>query len=533
MARIVVLGMMAAIAMAGPVCAQSGVDLETDQYKRVHLRAMRAVSAGELDQLVKALEDFAAEHPEDAETWYALTVAHTQRGALVEAMACVKEAVSRGLPIERFVAGPRDLLRPLVSRITFQEYAKGRATPLLHGPLLGRVTGTRAGVWMRTAHEAEVRVTLTPKDATGGARSANGRTTAAEDFTTVVDVDGLAADTAYTYTVSIDGRRLKDAGWTFHTMPPTGMPATLRLGFGGGAGYVPQHERVWETILEFEPRAFLFLGDNVYIDTPEDPAVQDYVYYRRQSRPEYRAFLGATPVFAIYDDHDFGDNDCWGGPEFESPAWKRPVWERFRRQWANPSYGGGEALPGCWFTWQAGDVDFFFLDCRYYRTNPKRKKTSMLGPRQLDWLLGKLKASDGTFKVLVSSVPWAHGTKPGSRDTWDGYAQERETIFSCIEKNRLDGVVLLSADRHRSDVWKIERENGYDFYEFESSRLTNQHVHKKMPGAQFSYNESQSFGLLDFDTTKLDPTVTYRIVNIDGEVVHTVCVTRSQLTAPE
>ncbi|NIA16549.1 MAG: tetratricopeptide repeat protein [Nitrospiraceae bacterium] len=531
MGRIGVLGMMVAIVMAGRVAAQSGVDLKTDQYKRVHRRAMRAVSAGDLDAVIEALEAYGAEHPEDPETWYVLAAAHIRQGKLVRAMECVKEAVSRGLPIERFVAGPRDLLRPLVSRVAFQEYARGRLSPLLHGPLLGRVTDSAAGVWVRTADEADVRVRLTP-DSKGGVRIGEGRTTAAEDFTTVVDVDGLEPDTAYTYTLAIDGKTLEDPGWTFRTMLASGQAGALRVGFGGGAGYVPPHERVWETILRFEPRAFLFLGDNVYIDTPKDPAVQDYIYYRRQSRPEYRAFLGATPVYAIWDDHDFGDNDCWGGPEIETPAWKRPVWERFRRQWANPSYGGGEALPGCWFTWQAGDVDFFFLDCRYYRTNPKRKKTSMLGPRQLDWLLGKLKASDGTFKVIVSSVPWARGTKPGSKDTWDGYDTERETIFSCIEANRLDGVVLLSADRHRSDVWKIERKNGYDFYEFESSRLTNQHVHKKIPGAEFSYNESQSFGLLDFDTAKPDPTVTYRIVNIDGEVVHTVCVARSQLTSP-
>ncbi|MCP4640922.1 MAG: alkaline phosphatase, partial [bacterium] len=141
-----------------------------------------------------------------------------------------------------------------------------------------------------------------------------------------------------------------------------------------------------------------------------------------------------------------------------------------------------------------------------------------------------LKASKGSFKVLASPVPWSKGTKPGSLDTWDGYADERESIFAHIEKNRIEGVILISADRHRSDVWRIPREKGYDFYEFESSRLTNQHVHKKMPGALFSYNESQSVGLLDFDTTKDDPQVTNRIVNIDGDVVNTFTVKRSQLT---
>ena len=54
--------------------------------------------------------------------------------------------------------------------------------------------------------------------------------------------------------------------------------------------------------------------------------------------------------------------------------------------------------------------------------------------------------------------------------------------------------------------------------EFESSRLTNEHVHDLMSQVLFGYNEKQSYGLLTFDTTKPDPTVTYRIVSIDDEV---------------
>jgi len=90
-------------------------------------------------------------------------------------------------------------------------------------------------------------------------------------------------------------------------------------------------------------------------------------------------------------------------------------------------------------------------------------------------------------------------------------------------------VVLISADRHRHDVWKIPRKTGYDFYEFESSRLTNQHVHGTMKGAEFSWN-GHGFGLLTFDTTKPDPEVTYRIVSIDDKVIHTFTVKKSQLT---
>ena len=135
------------------------------------------------------------------------------------------------------------------------------------------------------------------------------------------------------------------------------------------------------------------------------------------------------------------------------------------------------------------DVDFFMLDCRYYRTNPFGEERTMLGPVQKKWLLNGLKKSKPTFKVIASSVAWASGAKPGSRDTWDGFPEEREEIFSLIEDNAIDGVVLLSADRHRSEAWKIPRPNGYPLYDLMSSRLTNVHTHELVPGALFDYND--------------------------------------------
>ena len=89
--------------------------------------------------------------------------------------------------------------------------------------------------------------------------------------------------------------------------------------------------------------------------------------------------------------------------------------------------------------------------------------------------------------------------------------------------------MLMSADRHRSDLWKIDRPTGYALYEFNSSRFTNQHVHKTMDAAAFSYNAKQSFGLVDFNTAANDPTVTYRIITIDGEEVFAFPLRRSQL----
>jgi alkaline phosphatase D len=276
----------------------------------------------------------------------------------------------------------------------------------------------------------------------------------------------------------------------------------------------------------------MLMGDNVYIDFPQEAGpLHHYTMYQRQSRPEFRRLVSSTPVYAIWDDHDAAVDDIWLGPYRDKPSWKPSMLKLFKENWNNPSYGDPD-WPGCWFKFSIADVDFFMLDGRYYRTNPFAKERSMLGPIQKAWLLDGLKNSKATFKIIASPVAWASNAKPGSRDTWDGFLVEREEIFSWIEKYRIDGVVLLSADRHRSDAWKIPRTNGYAFYDLLSSRLTNIETHELLPGALFGYNEKCSFGLLTFDTSRADPQVTFDVVNIDGQTVHSLAIHKSELTSP-
>jgi alkaline phosphatase D len=148
----------------------------------------------------------------------------------------------------------------------------------------------------------------------------------------------------------------------------------------------------------------------------------------------------------------------------------------------------------------------------------------MLGPVQKKWLMQTLKESSGKIKVIASPVPFSPGVKPGSKDTWDGFAAERDEIFSFIEDEKIDGVLLMAADRHRSDMRQIRRKSGRVFHEVMSSALTNVHRHglvKNAKGSEFvmGYNQKCSFGMLEFDTTDKKPNVTYKIVSIDNETI--------------
>jgi len=502
------------------------------QTKRIGQDEIIPIIDGRPEEGIKNCQKVLDADPNHLESLYNMTVAYCQLGELEKAVAYMRRAIAAGLPPGRFIAGPRDLLKPLGETPEFKRLLAQQAEKLIHGPMLGCVTDRSARFWVRTADEAPIQVVVaTKKELFKPAMSPTIVTDARRDYTAVAEVQRLQPNTVYYYDVLLRGKStLGPELPKFRTFPTAGSRARFEVAFGGGAGYTPMHERMWNTLIGHELTAFLFLGDNVYIDNPTRPDVQHYTYYRRQSRPEYRRFIASTPIFAIWDDHDFGVNDCFYGSKIDEPAWKVPVWRVFCNNWNNPGYGGGRRQPGCWFRFSIGDVDFFMLDCRFYRSNPKEPNPTMLGPAQKAWLLAELARSEGTFKVLASSVPWVLEAKGNSLDTWRGFQDEREEIFSFLQAKQIDGVVLISADRHRSDLWRIERPEGYPLYEFESSRLTNIHTHGVMPGSLFGYNKKCSFGKLTFDTTKSDPELTYQIYNIDNELIHTFVVKRSAIS---
>ncbi len=492
----------------------------TELYGRRGQRQFLQILDGYPEQAIASAREQLASHPDDAEAHYIIAVAQCRLGDGAAAARSMIEGLARGLPFTRFLAGPRELLEPLRETEEFRRLAAGHG--LVHGPLLGSLTATSARFWVRTIAETPVQVRVSDS-----IESATVLTSSQADYTAVVEITGLDPDTEHQYDVRLAGESVHSG--SFRTFPQRGAGTRARIVFGGGAKYTPENERMWDTIGANDPAALLLLGDNVYIDLPERfGPFHRYTYYRRQSQPSFRELVQTVPVYAIWDDHDAAIGDSWLGPFVDRPPWKMSMLDGFRMNWNNPAYGS-EDWPSTRHRFSIGDIDFFLLDGRFYRTNPYGENPSMLGPDQKAWLLDGLERSTATFKVIASPVPWSFETKEESRDTWNGFRTERTEIFRFLKERRIDGVVLISADRHRSDARRIDRDDAYAIYEFESSRLTNDKAHALKPGALFGYNEKPSFGLLSFDTTKPDPALTYTIVSIDNEPVHSLTLTRSEL----
>lgn len=501
-------------------------------YKRRGQRQMLAILDGEPEKAVEYCERRLREDPNDPEPYYMQCLAYCALTELDKAEKAMVSAVELGMSFGRFIAGPRTIIAPITGReayrILYQEYLKETAG-LVHGPMLGKMTGESVSCWVRTAEESTVQLIAWEATIAAEVYSSPEFLSAAEsDYTAVLELGGLSPMTTYFFNIVINGEYAfnRETLPHFTTWEGAGTggietnSGTLRVAFGGGAGYNPEAEKIWTSILDRNPDALLLLGDNVYVDLPEMPGpFHDYTYYRRYSRPEYRSLVSSVPVYSIWDDHDAGIDDCWLGPYVAKPEWKVPMVRHFQQNWVNPGYGS-EEWPGCWYSFQRGEIQFFMLDGRTYRTCPFGPDPTMLGPIQKKWFLEELSASTAKVKVLVSPVPWNFKAKPGSHDTWAGFGKERAEIFGMIRDQEIGGVVLMSADRHRSEVWELEWDGPYPIYEFLSSRLTNMHFHDTVPGAIFTYNDPQAFGILNFDTSPDIPEVLYEIVNLHGEKVY-------------
>jgi alkaline phosphatase D len=500
------------------------------------------IQEGQLEEAMAMCRLRLAEDGGEVESHLLLAVALGLQGRINEAEESLIAALDHGLPPERILVGPRSLFDPLRETSTFRTI-EASSNGLLHGPMLGAVTDRSARFWVRTLTESQIEVRVSPDghfesaDAAGSARISSGN-----DYTAVVEIDGLNPATTYHYQVLIDSRPVPTRPeWQFRTFPSTDSDEVVRIAFGGGAMYWPPNERIWDTIRLRDPDAFLILGDNVYIDIPESVgAFHDYTYYQRQSRPEFRRLVAGTPIYAIWDDHDAGIDDVFLGPYPDKPAWKLEHFELFRRNWNNPSYGAEPDWPAVWFKMRIGAVECFMLDGRYYRENPFGTNPSMLGPVQKQWLLEGLRESTAVFKLIVSPVAWADDAKvreetgPNGEvlyatDTWAGFKGERGEIFDFLAENDISGVLLLSADRHRADLRRIKRPNGYPLYDLMCCRLTNRNPGSLSGYPLWEYNDLPALAVLTFDPSGPDPVLSMEVATIEGVPVLNKDVRLSEL----
>ncbi|MCC6624836.1 MAG: FG-GAP repeat protein [Deltaproteobacteria bacterium] len=438
--------------------------------------------------------------------------------------------------------------------------------PLSHGPVVGGTSDHDARIWLRTDASRHVALHLAtdPTALPGGAPVATAVPGPEDDFTHTFHVTGLQPATLYHYILVVDGvpHAPPDAtAWRFRTAPPAGAPAAFSLGIGSciraDVDKAPT-QPAFAALDALAPDLFLFAGDNVYFDTYGNGEITDLAgaraFYREglqrtypwaASPPSARAdfgrdararFLATTPTFAVWDDHDFLHDNSYGvssGVPNPNRVWAR---QAFVEYWPNPAHGEGDH--GIYHRLAWGDVDVFMLDVRYFRDTDH---TAMLGDAQRAWLFDGLARSTATFKLIVDGSDWS---AEGISDSWAGWPVERDALLRFIVEARIEGVVLVSGDSHRSELRMLPgADGGYTLPHIVSSGLattrracpvTNEFFEADGQASCYGADTGAkpSFVVVAFDTTQPDPRLTATIHDEDGVARRDWSFTASALAIP-
>jgi alkaline phosphatase D len=230
-----------------------------------------------------------------------------------------------------------------------------------------------------------------------------------------------------------------------------------------------QSYRIFDSMATHSTDFTLWGGDNIYlreVDWSSKSGI-NYRYHHTRRNEHLDKIMSSRPNYAIWDDHDFGPNNS-----HTSYPLKEESLKAFKDWWGNKTYGEPDNK-GTYSTFQWSDVDFFLLDNRYHRSGnkmPNDKNKAYLGEKQLTWLKNALVESRATFKLIVNGNQFFNNM--AYNECYMLYENEFNDLISFIKNKKIRGLVFLSGDRHLSEIYKIENDNYYPFYEITCSPFT-------------------------------------------------------------
>ncbi len=352
-----------------------------------------------------------------------------------------------------------------------------KSNDFLRLPMVGIIQNNEVPILIKTISEGKVRIEYKKQDKSQSTFTEWQTVSDNNVYTTNLILSDLNSNTEYNYRVEFeDGNYSK--WFKFKTFPEQGVAGKFNFIFSACLREKYMGYNVFEKIEQSSPSFVALLGDQMYSDYDgdlnelesylnndsirqvmveegeiilDDKAVLEAFRnkYNRVYGVNFQNLSSSIPLMAIWDDHDYGKDNSDGTYQYKKEA-RKVFKENF------PDYSFIDEDGGIYYKFSIADVDIFVLDTRWYRSpmqNEDGEVKTMLGSKQLEWLLNELKNSDAKFKIVFSSVPsndYGGDTSSGRDgfDSWMGYTFERNKILSFIEKNQIYGVMIFSGDQH-------------------------------------------------------------------------------------
>jgi alkaline phosphatase D len=316
----------------------------------------------------------------------------------------------------------------------------------------------------------------------------------------------------------------------------TALPRLEKIAYGScNVQLLPQ--TFWSQIASDNPQLFIYGGDNVYGDlkitsgVPStgvgDPVLLKAAYNYLGAAPGFQAFRDATPIYPLWDDHDFGENGAGGTYQHKQDSEKQ-----FLDFWAVPDEDPRRTREGIYTSSIHGPVgervQIILLDTRYFRSALARSKdtgfivdnkdpsTTVLGAAQWAWLEEELKREADVRLIVSSTQVLAMGHR---FERWGNFPHERERLITLVQDLKANGVIFLSGDRHRAAIYALRDDVDYPIFEMTSSSLNRAYSD---PNERGPLQLNAMFGKPNYATISfnwVDRFVSLEIKDMTGEVV--------------
>jgi alkaline phosphatase D len=218
-------------------------------------------------------------------------------------------------------------------------------------------------------------------------------------------------------------------------------------------------------------------GDNLYLRQGEWKSAEGIRsrYFKTRRFPLLQPLLASRANYAIWDDHDFGPNDCNKNFPLAETSYKT-----FTQFWPTRSYGS-EKSKGIYQNFSWGDCDFFLMDDRLHRCPAEmpgvikgklNAEKTFYGKEQLEWLQTGLLNSKATFKFIVNGGQVLNPR--AEKECFRYYNFEYNDLISFILLHKIEGVIFLTGDRHYTELIATQPVGGYTLFDFTCSSFTSQ-----------------------------------------------------------
>jgi alkaline phosphatase D len=353
-----------------------------------------------------------------------------------------------------------------------------------------------------------------------------------DDFQHQFLLSGLKPDTVYHYLSETEppdeSSRHAPVRGRFRTAPQSDKAADVTFALLNCQMFADRDHQdgfnMYPAALALEPSFVAFTGDNVYYDRDypyaNSPQLARFHWQRMYGLPRHVELLRSVGSYWLKDDHDTLSDDCWPGKIDDRlmPLTFAEGQRIFRQQ-----VPMGER-PYRTFRW-GRDLQIWMVEGRDFRspnTDPDGPQKSILGSEQKQWLKETLRASDATWRVLISPTPWVGPDKDERKADNHSNASFHHESVETLEwfRNTLgDNFLIICGDRH----WQYHSVHPqFAVREFSIGPCSDAHAQHPQKNAAWHrfFRDKGGFASVSVASSEDGSRLTVRLHDTHGKVVH-------------